>query len=155
MHPDMRQKLLSFFLNSSTALLLLMGIAKVLSSAGGAPSLRAADPILTLPIRHVLWIVGVIELMVAAACLCGKAPKLKVLLLAWLATLFGVYRLGLLWIGYNGPCRCMGNLTEVLHVPSKTADTVTKLILAYLLIGSYSMLLWLWKEKRVCSKISA
>jgi cbb3-type cytochrome oxidase subunit 3 len=33
------------------------------------------------------------------------------------------------------------------------ADTAMKIILAYLLIGSYAALFWLWKEKRKQSSL--
>lgn len=35
-----------------------------------------------------------------------------------------------------------------LHISTETPDTAMKIILAYLLIGSYAILFWLWKEKR-------
>ena len=41
----------------------------------------------------------------------------------------------------------MGNLTDALHIPPQTADTAMKIILAYLLIGSYASLFWLWRQR--------
>jgi hypothetical protein len=43
----------------------------------------------------------------------------------------------------------MGNLTDALHIPPQTADTAMKIILAYLLLGSYGTLFWLWRQKRL------
>jgi hypothetical protein len=42
----------------------------------------------------------------------------------------------------------MGSLTEALHLAPKTSDLIMKIILCYLLVGSYASLLWLWKEKQ-------
>jgi cbb3-type cytochrome oxidase subunit 3 len=48
----------------------------------------------------------------------------------------------------------MGNLADALHIPPQIADTAMKIILAYLLIGSYATLFWLWRQKRKQSVIS-
>jgi hypothetical protein len=87
---------------------------------------------------------------VAAICLLSKKQGLQTGLIAMLATNFVLYRFGLYWQGYYGICPCWGNFTEVLHIPPQTADTITKIILAYLLIGSYAILFWLWRQK--CKK---
>jgi hypothetical protein len=42
----------------------------------------------------------------------------------------------------------MGYFTDALHIPPQTADTVMKIILAYLLIGSYATLFWLWQQRK-------
>ena len=70
------------------------------------------------------------------------------MVLAWLGTIILGYRIGLLWIRYNKPCSCMGSLTDALHIKPETADTIMKIVLAYLLILSYGTLMWLWWHKR-------
>jgi hypothetical protein len=57
-----------------------------------------------------------------------------------------------MWVGWHKPCSCLGNLTDALHIPPQTADTAMKIILAYLLIGSYGNLFWLWRQ---CKKSAA
>jgi len=47
-------------------------------------------------------------------------------------------------IDYKRPCLCLGNLTTAIHVSPHTADNVMKGVLAYLLIGSYGILLHEW-----------
>jgi cbb3-type cytochrome oxidase subunit 3 len=40
-------------------------------------------------------------------------------------------------------------MTSELHISSAFADTIMKIILAYLLIGSYAALFWLfWRQRR-------
>lgn len=83
------------------------------------------------------------ELTVALVCFFANRMAAQVGLLAWLATNLVVYRLGLIWLGQK-PCSCLGNLTDALHIPPQIADTTMKIILGYLLLGSYTTLFWLW-----------
>jgi len=85
---------------------------------------------------------------VAAVCFFGKRIALQASLVAWLATTFLIYRIGLTWIGYHKPCPCLGNLTDAIDVSPQVADYVMKAVLAYLLIGSYFILFWLWRQHR-------
>jgi hypothetical protein len=142
----MKLRIIRIFIFCAGILLLLTAVAKLISASGGARIMQNPDPILSVSFRHVFWIVGTLELIIALVCFFGKRVGLQAGLVAWLATNFVVYRLGLLWIGYSKPCRCLGNLTDALHIPAQTADTVLKIILGYLLIGSYTTLLWLWKQ---------
>jgi hypothetical protein len=84
--------------------------------------------------------VGVGELVIASICLFAKSQTMKLWLIAWLATTFVVYRLGLWWIGWKKPCSCLGNLTDALHLSPQAADNLMEVILAYLLIGSHGLL---------------
>lgn len=77
------------------------------------------------------------ELITAIVCLFSDQTTLKAALVAFLATNFAVYRIGLWLIGYHGHCLCLGNLTDVIHIPPHAADIIMMGILAYLLIGSY------------------
>ena len=133
---------------SSGALLFITAIAKLVSAGGNARILQMADPILSIPFRHVFWIVGALELIVAFICFFSKRLGLQAGFVAWLATCFLSYRLGLLWVGYHKPCSCLGNLTDALHIPPQIADDAMKIILAYLLIGSYGTLFWLWRQRK-------
>jgi hypothetical protein len=44
----------------------------------------------------------------------------------------------------------MGSLTSALHLSEKAADNIMKVVLAYLLIGSYGLLLWQWRKRDRC-----
>lgn len=140
----MQPKLLRFFLLSAGLLLLLTAAAKLISACGSALVLQLPDPILGIRIRFVLCIVGTAELGLALVCIFGKRTDVGTGCVAWLATMFGVYRLGLLWIGYNKPCPCFGNVTDALHLSPEVVDVAMKIVLGYLLIGSYTALIWLW-----------
>lgn len=78
----------------------------------------------------------------------SRHQRLATLLVAWLATNFLVYRLGLWWMGWHKPCGCMGSLTSALHLSEQAADNIMKGVLAYLLLGSYGLLVWQWRQRR-------
>ena len=80
------------------------------------------------------------------ACL-GKTSVDRALV-AWLATIFMVYRMCLWWLGWQRPCGCLGSLARVLHLSEHTADNLMQGVLAYLLLGSYGWLLWQWRQGR-------
>jgi len=138
----------SLFIFSSGVILIITAIGKLISVSGSVRILQEHDPILAIPFRDVFLIVGGLELVVAAVCLFGKRLGLQAGLIAFLATDFVIYRLGLLLIGYHRPCHCLGNLTDALHISPETANTAMKIILAYLLVGSYAALFWILRQKR-------
>jgi hypothetical protein len=94
-----------------------------------------------------MLLVGVVEIVISTVCLFSKRTWLSAGFLAWLSTSFLAYRIGLVLVGYHRPCSCMGNLTDALHISPQTTDTAIKIILAYLLIGSYASLFWLWRQR--------
>jgi hypothetical protein len=137
------------FTISAGIILGITGVAKIVSAFGGARILENPDPVFGLQFGWLMFLAGIFELFVAVVCLGQKSKTFPAaILVAWLATNFLAYRLSLWWMGWHRPCSCMGNLTDVLHIPPQTADTVMKIILAYLLIGSYATLFWLWRQKR-------
>lgn len=133
------------FIFSAGILLLITASAKIISSCGKSGILLTPDPIFSIRFRYVFQIVGCIELAVAAVCIFGKRVSLQAWLVAWLATSFLLYRLGLLWAGFHR-CSCLGNLTDSLHIPPALADTTMIVILAYLFMGSYAILFWHWTQ---------
>ena len=136
------------YILSASAILALTGAAKVWSAFGNAKLLAVADPIVGITFGHLMLVVGMAEIVIALFCFFGKSQKVALGLVAWLATNFVVYRLGLWWVGYHKPCSCLGNLTDALHISPQTADTAMKILLSYLFIGSYTALFWLWNEQR-------
>lgn len=144
----MKPTITRVFLYSAGTILFTTAVAKLISSFGNAGFLLKADPILGVSFKHLFWIAGVIELAVAMFCFVGKRPVLQAGLVAWLASSFVIYRFGLFWIDYHRPCSCLGNLTDALHIPPQTADTIMKIVLGYLLFGSHAVLFRLWKQPR-------
>jgi hypothetical protein len=141
------KSLVQFFLWLAGIMLFITAAAKITSSFGQAPILMLPDPILMFSFRTVLIVIGCIELFVAIVCVSSRRIVLQAGLVAALSSTFTIYRFGLAWIGYKRPCQCMGNLTEILHISPETADTAMKIVLGYLLVGSYASLFWLWRQK--------
>ena len=144
----MQRKLIKSFIYLAGLLLTITAIAKFISGVGRSSILQSPDPILAVSFQHIFWIVGTVELAIALFCFFGKPIDMQVGLVAFLATNFVMYRVGLILVGYHKPCPCLGNLTDALHISPQTADTAMKIILAYLLLGSYATLFWLWRQKR-------
>ncbi len=139
------------FILSASAILAVTGIAKVWSALGSAKLLAVADPVIGITFGHLMLVVGMAEIVLALVCFFSKSPKVALGLVAWLTTNFLVYRLGLWWVGYHKPCSCLGNLTDALHISPQIADTAMKIILGYLLLGSYLALFSLLKNSTLAA----
>lgn len=144
--------LFSWFVFSASGILVVTGAAKIWSAFGHTKLLAVPDPIVGISFGHLMLAVGVLELVIVGICLFGKSQTLALGLIAWLATNFVVYRLGLWWMGWKKPCSCLGNLTDALDLSPQLADNIMKVILAYLLIGSYGLLVWRWRVGRGADK---
>jgi hypothetical protein len=126
------------FLLSAGAILGLTGIAKLLSFWGNTVLLEASDPIIGFPIKWIMLMLGIVELSVAYFCVHDSEGRLASFLVAWLSTSILAYRF-LLWLGdWHRPCRCLGSLMDYTPISPETTDTIMRLVLVYLLFGSYT-----------------
>ena len=137
-----------WFVLSAGAILFITGVAKVWSGLGNSKFLAVIDPIFGIKFGQLMLVVGAAEIVIAAICFFSKRQTLALGLVAWMSTNFVVYRLGLRWIDWHRPCSCLGNLTDALHISPQAADNIMKVLLAYLLIGSYGLLFWQCKKQR-------
>lgn len=140
---------LKWFIRSAAVILIITGIAKVWTAFGNVKLLTVADPIVGIQFGHLMLAVGLAEIVIALVCFFGNRQTLALGLVAWMSTNFVVYRLGLWWIDWKKPCNCLGNLTDALHISPQLADNIMKGVLAYLLIGSYGILIWQWRRSRL------
>jgi hypothetical protein len=136
------------FVGTAGGGLAVLGLAKAFSAIGAARALDIPDPLIGIPFRQLLLLVGLAEVLISFFCLFTDKRRLSLLAVAWISTNFLVYRLGLWCIGWHRPCGCMGNLTDILHLSPHAADNIMKGVLAYLLVGSYGILLWQWRAAR-------
>lgn len=137
------------FKTSVVALLVLTATAKLLSASGTAHVLGYPDPIFGLSNRYLLLWVAAAESAVIAMLL-SKAPNpFKFLGTAWLGGNFLLYRLALAVLKPGAPCKCLGTVTERLHVNERLASTCLTVISAYLLVGG---LYFLAVERRVACR---
>lgn len=140
------RKAAKWFVASAGVILLVTGSAKIFAAFGKAQSLNVPDPIFEMSLRHVMLLGGLLEVLVAEICLLTKKLQLGLRAVIWLSTVFLVYRLGLWWTDWKQPCRCLGSLTDSLHISPESADLIAKSALAYLLLGG-CMILWSQRMK--------
>jgi|ERR1019366_4242458 hypothetical protein len=129
-------------------LLLVTGILKVLSGFGSVRMLEESDPILSLRVQHLMWIVGLLEVVIGGYVMRCKNPYFASGLLAWFSTALIIYRFGLLWIDYHRPCSCLGSLTEWIKIPDNVADNIIIALLIYITFVSCLSLLLLKNNQR-------
>jgi len=127
----------------SGVLLLLTALVKFASFFSNIPILFLPDPILGLELRKLLMATGVFEAFGAYLCFWNKNNLIKSAYLAWLATGFLFYRLGLWATNYKHPCPCLGYLSKNIGISEKVSDMISLLILNFLLLGSYFSLIHL------------
>jgi hypothetical protein len=144
-----QRRLINLFVWSSAALLTTTAIAKLVSCFGTAKILQNSDPLVGLRFGHLMFIAGILELGVAAHSLFSRNRIVTVTLIAWLASIFVLYRIGLFFVGLNIPCPCLGGFTDAIHLRREIADIIMKIVLGYLLLGSYGVLLWRQKQQRM------
>lgn len=125
-----------WFIYSAVGILLVSAFAKIVSASGDSHALDSSDPIFPVSYRQLLLSVGFLELAVCAVCLFSGRMKLALSLIAWLASNFLLYHVGLWLMGWSGPCNCLGNLTGAIHLSSKTVETITRFLSIYLFAGS-------------------
>lgn len=137
-----------WFITTTAVILMIAGGAKLWSAFGNGKLLALDDPIMGIKFVHLMLAAGLAEIAVALFCALTSHKSLGVALVAWMSTNFVVYRLGLWWVGWKKPCSCLGNLTDALHISPQVADNIMKVVLAYLLIGSYWFLFLEWRNHR-------
>lgn len=103
------------------------------------------DPVITvLSRRELVMISGSFEIAIAAFIVFSErlSSLSKTVVIAWLATLFVMYRVGLRWEGEHLPCNCLGNIGALLRLSVNQTEALSGLILLYLLTFSYGYILY-------------
>jgi hypothetical protein len=136
------------FCRTYGCILTCVGVAKLWSLTGDSTLLVERDPFLGIQFSHLMFLAATLELGVAAVCFFRPVVD-GLLAIAWLSVLFVSYRAGLWWTGWTKPCSCLGILTDALHISPELADSVMKGLLAFMLIGSVSLLFMHWRAARL------
>ena len=137
-----------WFVVSAAVILSLAGLAKVCSSFGTTRLLTEVDPVFGVKFRQMMMAVGLLEIAIALVCVLAvfkKWSSLSLALVAWIATSFLAYRVGLALMDWHRPCNCLGGLTESIGIPPAVADSAMKCVAIYLLAGSYALLFMEWR----------
>jgi hypothetical protein len=129
------------YLASVVFILVLTAAAKLYSATGTAKVLDIPDALLPMTIRQALWLLGLVELAVAAYVAFGKTEKIKLVCVAWLGGNFLLYRVAAALLAVGKPCPCLGSITEKLPLSRSTLDVLLWLAAVYLFCGSMFLLL--------------
>jgi DNA-directed RNA polymerase subunit RPC12/RpoP len=137
-------KWIQIFVRSAGAILLVAALGRFLIAVGDAQVLSLPEPMLGIPLRYAVLLIGGFELAVARMCLFGKRIGLQLGWLAWLATNYFVIQLGLMWMGAHPQGTAIGSLTDPLHLSRGLTGIIVGILPAYILLGSCAALAWLW-----------
>jgi hypothetical protein len=131
------------FPGSAIMMVLLTAFATLVAASGEVGLLGHPDPLLRLlSLRQSMLLAAALEIVVVMLVWRAPTAHLKATLLLWIGSVFLFYRIGLWWVGFEGSCRCLGNVGDVFGISTETADWIAKGILVYLLVGSGAILLW-------------
>ena len=137
------------FIHSAGGILLAGALIRFVIAAGNAQVLALPDPMLGIPLRYAVLLVGGFEMVVALICLFGKRVGFQIGWLAWTGTNYVVFWIGLVWQHFSPQGTCIGSLTDPLRVYYGTTGYVLQFLPFGLALGSYAALLQLWFAKRV------
>jgi len=136
------------FIYSAGGILLTAALLRFIIAVGSAQVLSLPEPVLGIPLRYAVLLVGAFELVVALICLFGRQVGLQIGWLAWMVTNYAVYRIGLLTMGIHQQGTCIGSLTDPLHFSRGIMGIIAGFLPLYLLLGSYAAVIRLWLEGR-------
>ncbi len=139
----MEPKWIKPFILSAGGILLVAALIRVVIASGDAQALSLPEPMLGIPLRYAVLIVGGIELAAALICLFGGQVRLQTALLVWLSTNFLVLWTGLFWMKCHPQATCIGSLTDPFHLSRGMTGFVMQFLPLALLLGSYAALLQL------------
>jgi hypothetical protein len=134
------KKLIGIFVFISTAVLFFTGAAKIVSAVGNAGILGLDEPVFGLTYRHLFYLSGSIELLIAIGCYLRFKQIAQVITIGWFALCAAIYRLAFHYLGPAHWCPCLGTLTGSLHISPKMTDWLLVGALTYLIAGSMLIL---------------
>jgi hypothetical protein len=154
-HP--RLDWIQIFILCAGVILLAGALVRFLIAAGNEQELALPDPMLGIPLRWAVLIVGALELTVAWFCLFGKHLGLRIGWLAWLATVYVVFGIALIWQHCPPQATCIGSLTDPLRLSHGVTGYFQEFLPFGLVLGSYAAIFtfWLSKESRTARKVAA
>jgi hypothetical protein len=152
-------KPLKFLIYLTGALLLAAALERFMVAFGSSQALALLDPLLGIPLRFSVVLVGALELTVAIICLFGKRPGMQLGWVAWLTLDYFLFRVGLIAMECHSQASCVGTLTDPLHLARGSWAAIVTFFPVYLLASGFGGMAWLWFANRMaktekCYKIS-
>lgn len=134
-----RQQTSEVFFRSASVLLVLTGLAKLLSISESSRILAAETWLFGLTYRELMVIGGVIELATAVLLLKRQLGPARSMLLLWLACNFLLFRL-VSFLTDSRPCPCLGSFAGQLGLDNRSVEWFLRFLIAYFVAGSSAML---------------
>lgn len=132
----------TWFLLSAGGLLIFAGFGHFFDSFVNNQEQDFEDPLFGISFGKIALLIGLGELIIALLCLFTSKNTLSLILVAWLAANFLVYRAGLWTMGWRHPYGLVDNLSYALNTSPQKADILGGTTVFFLLVGSLSIL---WK----------
>jgi hypothetical protein len=144
-------RIIKWYVRSVAGILFVTAAAKFFSVYRSGGSVTAVDPVFIFIRTDVLLVlVALLETGCAVLLWLIKKQRTQLLLIMWLSTLFLTYRVGLLLVGYSGPCSCFGKPQSWVDFPFfASLDVIMKWVLAYMLILSCLLFGVLMRKNKV------
>jgi hypothetical protein len=137
-----KHKLLSLYMYSAMLILLVSGIAKIVSVFDAVKPYQVYDPIFGIPYGNLLLFAGALELLLAIIIIKNPNSTCSLAAITVFASSLLAYRVSLWWIGWRLPCGCLGSLSRLLKLSPQMVEDLTKIILAYLVVVGYCFLIF-------------
>ena len=141
-------KWIRYFILPAGAILLIAAMERFLIAFGDAQFLSLPEPVIGIPLRCAVLLVGVFELAVAWFCLFGKRIDLQAGCVAWLVVNYAIYRIGALTVGGHQQTTAIGAVTDPLGFMLGFTAMIAGMTPACLLVGSGISSGWLWLGNR-------
>jgi hypothetical protein len=141
-------KWIRYFISAAGGILLVAALGRFLVAFGNAQVLSLPEPVLGIPLRYAVLLVGLIELAAAWLCLFGKRISLQAGCVAWLGLNYVVYRVGAHSMDVHHQATAIGGLTDPLHFMRGFAGMVARFAPVCLLVGGSASTAWVWLGDR-------
>jgi predicted RNA-binding Zn-ribbon protein involved in translation (DUF1610 family) len=141
-------KWIQYFVLFAGVILLVAALTRFLIAFDGVQILALPDPVLAIPLRYAVLLVGVIELAAASLCFFGKRIGLQAGCLALLAVNYAGYRIGAVSMAVHHQATAIGSLSDPLQLTRGMAGMISGLAPVFLLLGGSTSTLWLWLSNR-------
>ncbi len=132
------------FLLCAGGILLVAALTRFFIAAGNMQVLALPDPVLGIPLRYAVLLVGAFELVVALICLFGRSVGLQLGWLAWLGTNYVLFWIGLLAMHIHPQATGIGIFTDPLRIHRGMIGYVFASIPFLLALGSYAAAATFW-----------
>jgi hypothetical protein len=119
----------------SAALLLITGLAKLLSVVAGEKILLADDPILSLPYRWTMLAGAILDLVAAGLLASWMSHSRKLFMLFLLGFAFCSYHAAATILQPGSYCPCLGTLYGRLGLKASTANVIAQIMAGFFLLG--------------------